>query len=135
MAKKCWLFAENADISKIKRALVLKGTFSETKYACVLSAKFHVYIIILTSFRQGWVILPPPSPSCPTCPTSKRITKKPTQIKVTCCLIHAGVILQRNSLHLNYLNLSTCGSIYVLSMWSQFLLLLYQSKVQSQYVA
>ena len=31
-AKKCWLFAKNVDISRIKRALVLKGIFSETTY-------------------------------------------------------------------------------------------------------
>ena len=41
---------KNADISKIKRALVLKGIFSETAY---LRAKFQVSTIILTSFRRG----------------------------------------------------------------------------------
>ena len=30
---------KNADISKIKRALVLKGIFSETKYECVLTCQ------------------------------------------------------------------------------------------------
>ena len=39
-----------------------------------LRAKFEVSIIILTSFRRG-VILPLPPP------TSKRIPKKPTQIR------------------------------------------------------
>ena len=56
-----WLFAKNADISKIKRALVLKGMFSETIYVCVyLCAKFEVSSIILTSFRQGGNFTPLP---------------------------------------------------------------------------
>ena len=46
-----------------------------------LRAKFEVSSIILTSFRQGGVILHPP--------TSKRTSKKPTQIRVDkttiCC--------------------------------------------------
>ena len=32
-------FQENAGISKIKNALVLKGIFSETKYVCVLTSQ------------------------------------------------------------------------------------------------
>ena len=36
-AKKRWFFAKNADISKIKKALVLKRIFSETKYVGVLT--------------------------------------------------------------------------------------------------
>ena len=36
LAKKHCSFEKNADISKIKRALVLKGIFSETTYVCVL---------------------------------------------------------------------------------------------------
>ena len=35
-AKNCYFLQINADISKIKRALVLKGILSETKYVCVL---------------------------------------------------------------------------------------------------
>ena len=38
-SKKCWYFATNADISKIKRVLVLKGIFSETTYVCVLTCQ------------------------------------------------------------------------------------------------
>ena len=34
---KSWFFAKNADISKIKRVLVLKDILSETTYVCVLS--------------------------------------------------------------------------------------------------
>ena len=44
---------KDADISKIKRALVRKGKFSETTYECVLSAKFQVSTVTLTSFRRG----------------------------------------------------------------------------------
>ena len=41
---------KNADISKIKRTLVLKGIFSETIYVCVhLCAEFQVSTLILTS--------------------------------------------------------------------------------------
>ena len=48
--------------AKIKRALVLKVTCSETKYVCVyLGAKFQDPSIILTSFRQAVILHPPPS--------------------------------------------------------------------------
>ena len=50
---KRWFFAKNADISKIKRALVLNGIFSETTYLFTYVPKFKVSSIILTSFRQG----------------------------------------------------------------------------------
>ena len=53
---------KNADISKIKKALGLKSIFCETKYGCVLRTKFQVSSIILTSFRQGVFLPPPPSP-------------------------------------------------------------------------
>ena len=35
--KNAVFFTKNADLSKIKRALVLKGIFSETTYVCVLT--------------------------------------------------------------------------------------------------
>ena len=50
----------NADISKIKGVLVLKGIFSETEDLLYLCVKFQVSSIIVTSFKQG-VILPPTS--------------------------------------------------------------------------
>ena len=43
----------NAEISKIKGLFVIKGIFSETTYVGILSTKFHVDNIILTSFTQG----------------------------------------------------------------------------------
>ena len=46
-------FKKIADISKVKKALVLKDIFSETTYACVLRTKFQVSNIIVSSFRQG----------------------------------------------------------------------------------
>ena len=51
------IFCKNnpTDISKIRKVLVLEGIFSETTYLCVSS-------LILTSFRQGAVILPFPPP-------------------------------------------------------------------------
>ena len=52
-AKKADFLQKNADIKKIKRGLILKGIFSETKYVCVyFRVKFEVSSIILTSFRQ-----------------------------------------------------------------------------------
>ena len=50
---------KNADIIKVNRAMVLKGIFSETTYACVLMmcmyvcTKFEVSSSVLTSFRRG----------------------------------------------------------------------------------
>ena len=43
LAKKCYFFAKNADISKIKRALVLKRIFSETTYECVLTHQISIF--------------------------------------------------------------------------------------------
>ena len=39
LAKNPWLFAKNADISKIKRALVIKDIFSKIKFGCVLTCQ------------------------------------------------------------------------------------------------
>ena len=49
---------KNADISKIKRALVPHGIFLKLHMCVYLRTKFQVSSIILRSFRQG-VILPP----------------------------------------------------------------------------
>ena len=67
---------KNADISKIKRALTLKGIFFETTYVCVLRTKFQVCSIILTSFRQG-VILPSPSLQSPPPPQNEPLKSIP----------------------------------------------------------
>ena len=58
--------------AKLKKALVLKGIFSETTYECALT-----YQISSFEFLTGCVI--PPSSRTP---TSKRTPKKPTQISV-----------------------------------------------------
>ena len=42
---------ENADISKTKQVLVLKGVFSDTTYACELTYQISGFKF-LTSFRQ-----------------------------------------------------------------------------------
>ena len=34
-----FFFKKNADISKFKRALVLRGMFSETKFVCVITCQ------------------------------------------------------------------------------------------------
>ena len=65
-------FQKNADISKIKKALVQKDIFPETNYVCVLT--YRISSIILTILRRGVILLPPP--------TSKRTPEKPTQIRV-----------------------------------------------------
>ena len=65
---------KNADISNIKGILVLKGIFSETTHVLYLRAKLQVSRIILTSFRQGVILIP--------LPTAKRTPKNSTQIRV-----------------------------------------------------
>ena len=43
---------QNADISKIKKGLVINGIFSETMYVFLyLQTEFQVSVIILMSFR------------------------------------------------------------------------------------
>ena len=71
---------KNAGISKSKRAEALKVYFLKLHMGVYLRAKFEVYSIILTSFREGIVLPPPPS---------KRTPKKPTQIRVNFHLIKA----------------------------------------------
>ena len=67
---------KNIDISKIKRFLVLKGIFSETTYQCVFTYQISSFQHNSSKFQTGGVILPRPLP------TSKRVPKKPTQIRV-----------------------------------------------------
>ena len=64
---------KNADISKIKNTLVLKGIFYETTMCLYLRTKFEVCSIILTSFRQGWRGNFNPT-------TSKRTLKSPPRL-------------------------------------------------------
>ena len=45
--------SKNADISKIKRALVLKVCFLKLRMCMYIRTKFQVSNIILTSFRWG----------------------------------------------------------------------------------
>ena len=59
---------KNADISKIKEVLVLKGIFSETAYVCILT-----YQISSFQHRNGGGKF---------YPRKKRTPKKPTQIRV-----------------------------------------------------
>ena len=59
------LTKKSADISKIRRVLVLKSIFSKTRYRCILTylrTKFQVFSIIPTSFRQDkrYFTLAPP---------------------------------------------------------------------------
>ena len=58
--------------------MTLKGIFSETPYVCVLTVKYEIYSIILTTFRNGGEGKRYHYPLS----TSKRIRKKPTQIRV-----------------------------------------------------
>ena len=68
-AKRCWFFCKICDdISIIKKTLVY---FLELHMRVYLRAKVQVSSKILTSFKTGRVILPPPH-------TSKRNYKKPT---------------------------------------------------------
>ena len=53
----------NADISKINKALELKGVFYETKYECVLTYQILKFLVLfLASFRQGGGVILPPTP-------------------------------------------------------------------------
>ena len=61
--KQNYIFAKNADISKVRRALILKGYF-----------KFQVFHIVLTSFKTGVILLSQHFKTNP--------PKKPTQIRV-----------------------------------------------------
>ena len=67
------------DISKIKRALVLKGIFSETGYVCVITYEIASLQHNSDEFQTGVILLPPPSP---TTTTLKRTPKKHTKIRV-----------------------------------------------------
>ena len=55
---------KNSDISRTKRALVLKVVFSETKYACVLTCQIESFYHNSKEFGQG-LILPSPSQNEP----------------------------------------------------------------------
>ena len=46
------IFEKNARISKIKKALAIKGIFSETRYVCGLTNQTHVSSIILPGFKR-----------------------------------------------------------------------------------
>ena len=63
MTKNADFLHKNTDISKIKKDMELKGTFSENTYVCVLTTKFQVSSIIITGFRQEVILPPPPTPA------------------------------------------------------------------------
>ena len=42
-AKKCWFLQKKTDTSRIKRVLVLKGIFSETTYARVITYQISIF--------------------------------------------------------------------------------------------
>ena len=73
--RKVLFLPKNANIRKIKRALVLKGTFLKTKYVCVLTYQISSSWHIFNRFRQGEgvVVITPPSTH------SKQTPKKSTQ--------------------------------------------------------
>ena len=75
-------FQKNADIAKIKGALVLIGIFSETRYLCVLMCQISSFQRSSKSFIQHQVREQFYSPLPPRYPTSNQIPKKPTQIRV-----------------------------------------------------
>ena len=75
-----FFFKKNVDIfnmltrCKIKRALVLKGIFSETTYVCVLTYQISSFQHNSKRFQTRGVILPPS--------TSRQTPKEPTQLRV-----------------------------------------------------
>ena len=78
----------NADISKVKAAQVLKGIFSETTYRCVLTCQIRSFQHNSNEFfreEEGWegnFSTHPPPPPPPPPPSSKRTPKERTQIRV-----------------------------------------------------
>ena len=68
---------KNADVSKIKGLMILKGIFLKLKMQVYLHTRFHVSSVILTGFGQeggaGGILSPP---------TEKRTSKNPTQTRV-----------------------------------------------------
>ena len=52
------IFAKNADISKIKRVLVVKGIFYETIYVCLPTYQILSFLDDSNDFKTG-LILPP----------------------------------------------------------------------------
>ena len=73
---------KKVDISKIKRAFVLKNLFSGTAYVFVVRTKFQVSSLILTSFKQRGGRRKGERHNFTTAPTSKRTPKKHTHIMV-----------------------------------------------------
>ena len=57
--KKQIFYKKNVDISKVNRALVLKGIFSETTYVCVLTYQISSFQHNSNEFQTGEIILPP----------------------------------------------------------------------------
>ena len=72
LPKNAYFLQKNADISETKGVLVLKGIFLNSTYV-YLRAKFQVSSIILTSFRQGVILLH----------TAKQTLKKPALLGLT----------------------------------------------------
>ena len=64
-AKKRWFLEKNANISKIKKALILKAYFLKLHLCVNLRTKFEDFSIILASFRQGEGNFTPPPPATP----------------------------------------------------------------------
>ena len=79
---------KNADISKIKGFLELKGIFSETTYGCVLAYRILSFSIILMSNKLRIILLPPPPPqseplrSPPRLGLSKRFSIQQAKVQI-----------------------------------------------------
>ena len=81
LTKKHWFSTKNADINKIKRALVLKGLFCGTTFVCLLKYQIPSFWHNFSKFqarRWGRVILPSPLP-----PQNKPL-KRPPRLALTC---------------------------------------------------
>ena len=90
LPKKCWYIAKNADISKLKRALIKKLYFLKLRMCVYLRTKILSCSITATNF----------TPSTPLPHTSKRTPKKPTQIRIK--RVWKWLIFEINFLKVNW---------------------------------
>ena len=87
---------KNADISKIKTTLVLKGIFFETTYSKCLCAKFEVSNITLTSFKTWGYYYTPTLKQTPENPTQIRVKEKEKKYSFENALVEKSKSSTRN---------------------------------------
>ena len=92
--KQNYIFAKNADISKVRRALILKGYF-----------KFQVFHIVLTSFKTGVILLSQHFKTNP--------PKKPTQNRVKVTFLNENGKVTSDRISFFFFNFSIPGWFFI----------------------